>query len=379
MIFAIMFMDILGLLLLAPVSVFIVRQYSDAALAVSMITIIYAAGQFIAAPFMGKLGDRYGRRPVLLISLAGQALGYLVFGLGGALWVLFLGRMIGGITAGNFSTATAYLADVSPPEERARNFTLIGIAWSLGLIIGPAIGAVLGNISLVAPAFVAGGLSILNLVLGIFLLPESLPKDRRSSIPIKFKDINPLSAIAGMARKPGLGLLLTVTCLFNFAFNGINSISNIYLIQKFKVDPSQVGSLMVLAGIAVGIVQFVLVQRVVKRFGEKRVAVAGLTGMALGEFAYFLSPLLVFIYPINMLISAISGFVFPTLTTLNISRVKYHEVGLLMGVTTALASLMNIFGPFWAGMIFDRIQIGAPFWMGGLFLGLSALLLWRKG
>jgi len=378
LIFAIMLMDIVGLLILAPVAPFIVQRYSNAALAVTMITVIYAAGQFIAAPFMGKLGDHYGRRPVLLISLVGQALGYAIFGLGGALWVLFLGRLVGGITGGNFSTATAYLADISAPHERAKNFTLIGIAWSMGLILGPAAGAVLGEINLAAPAYVAAGLSLLNVLLGIFILPESLPKEQRSTTRLVFKDINPLSSIASMARKPGLGILLLVTALFNFAFNGIGSTSSLFFIKKFGVDPSQVGWLMVLAGIALGVVQFLLVQRTVRRFGEKTVAVTSLSALSLGELAIFFAPLLSWLYPINMLVTAISGFVFPTLTTLNTARVEHREVGLLMGVTTAIASLMNIFGPIWAGVVFDRVMVGAPYWMGAGIIGLAALLLWRS-
>lgn len=128
LIFLILVMDVVGLMVLSPVAPFIVKQYSDAALAVTMVTMIFAAAQFFAAPLMGKLGDRFGRRPVLLLCLIGQALGYVVFGIGGSLWVLYLGRVIGGITAGSISTASAYIADISQPHERAKNFSLIGIA-----------------------------------------------------------------------------------------------------------------------------------------------------------------------------------------------------------------------------------------------------------
>ncbi len=248
----------------------------------------------------------------------------------------------------------------------------------MGLILGPAAGAVLGEINLAAPAYVAAGLSLLNVLLGIFILPESLPKEQRSTTRLVFKDINPLSSIASMARKPGLGILLLVTALFNFAFNGIGSTSSLFFIKKFGVDPSQVGWLMVLAGIALGVVQFLLVQRTVRRFGEKTVAVTSLSALSLGELAIFFAPLLSWLYPINMLVTAISGFVFPTLTTLNTARVEHREVGLLMGVTTAIASLMNIFGPIWAGVVFDRVMVGAPYWMGAVIIGLAALLLWRS-
>lgn len=378
LIFSILLMDVIGLLLLSPVSPFIVRKYSDQALSVTMITVIYAAGQFFAAPFMGKLGDRFGRRPVLLISLVGQALGYAIFGMGGSLWVLFLARLVGGITGGNFSTASAYLADVSAPQERAKNFTLIGIAWSLGLIFGPAAGAALGEINLSAPAFAACGLSLLNVLLGIFWLPESLPHAARSQVPLKLKDVNPVASIGDMARKPGLGIFLLVTALFNFAFNGVSSTSSLFLIQKFGVDTGQVGVVMMLAGMALAVVQFVLVQRVVRLFGEKKVALMALTLLALGELAIFFTPALFLIYPVNMIVSAIGGFIFPTLTTLNISRVEHREVGLLMGVTAAIGSLMNIFGPVWAGAVFDHVMVGAPYWMGAGILLLAALLLWRS-
>ena len=155
-----MLMDIIGILLLSPVAPKIVLRYSDSAVIVTLITVIYAGGQFIASPLLGKIGDRVGRRPVLLISLVGQALGYVVFGLGGSLWMLLLGRLIGGITSGNLSTSTAYVADISKPEERSKNFAMISTAWSLGLILGPMLGGIFGQISLEMPAFIAGGVSL---------------------------------------------------------------------------------------------------------------------------------------------------------------------------------------------------------------------------
>jgi DHA1 family tetracycline resistance protein-like MFS transporter len=371
LIFSIMLMDIVGLLVIAPVAPYIIGRYSPDALMVTMTTVFYAAAQFFAAPLMGKLGDRFGRRPVLLISLLGQAVGYFLFGLGGALWILFLGR----ITGGNFSTATAYIADVSHPEERAKNFTLIGIAWSLGLVLGPAMGAVFGQISLDAPAFVAAGLSVLNTLLGYFFLPESLSKEGRSQIPLRLRDLNPAASIFDMVRKPGLGWILATMGLFNFAFNGINSTNSMFYIRKFSAEPAQIGSVMTFTGIALGIVQFLLVQRVVKRFGEKRVAVASLTGQAVFDVMLFFAPGIIWVFPINMLVSALSGFTFPTLTTLATNRVLHREVGLLMGVTTAIGSFMNIFGPVWGGLMFDQVMPGAPLWMGAIILGLAALVL----
>src|SRR5215212_11741592 len=165
LIFAILLLDVVGISMLYPIAAYLVLRYSDNALMVTLLTVIYAAAQFVAAPVLGKLGDRYGRRPVLLVSLLGSAIGYVIFGLGGALWILFLSRLIDGITAGNQSVAAAYIADISLPEVRAKNFTLIGMAWGIGLVIGPAAGAALGQWRLDAPALLAAGLSLLSLVL----------------------------------------------------------------------------------------------------------------------------------------------------------------------------------------------------------------------
>jgi MFS transporter, DHA1 family, tetracycline resistance protein len=377
LIFIIMLMDVIGITLLSPVAPYIVQKYSPEALMVSMLTVLYAGGQFVAAPLIGKLGDRYGRRPVLLISLGGQAIGYLIFGLGGALWILFLGRIIGGITGGNLSTASAYIADVSKPEDRSKNFALIGMAWSVGLILGPALGGILGQFNLQAPAFAAAALSLLNVVLGIFILPESLPVERRETARMRPNDFNPIVAIFEMARKPGLGWLLLVTALFNFAFNGINSTSTLFVIQKFSAQPWHLSLLLGLAGIAVGASTFILVPRLVPRFGDNKVALTSLIGQSVVDISIFFVPLFWPIFPLNMLVSAISAFTFPTLTTLSTDLVLHREVGLLMGVTTGLGSLMNIFGPLWAGAMYDHVMVGAPYWMGAIILVLAGVMLMR--
>jgi MFS transporter, DHA1 family, tetracycline resistance protein len=375
LIFLILLMDVIGITILGPVAPYIVQRFSDQAIMVSMITVIYAAAQFFAAPMLGKLGDRHGRRPVLLISLVGQAAGYIVFGLGGSLVVLFLGRLIGGITGGNMSTASAYIADVSKPEERAKNFTLIGVAWGLGLILGPALGGIFSQISLEAPAFFAAGLSLLNVLLGIFLLPESLPAAERDHSRMRASDFNPIVSIMEMARKPGLAWILGVLCLFNFAFAGINATSALFFIRKFAVQASQISLLMVLSGVSLAFVQLLLVRRLVPRFGEKAVAITSLLGQAIGGVITFFLPQFWMIFPINMLVSATSGFTFPTLTTLCTNRVLHREVGLLMGVTTALGSLMNIAGPLWSGVVFDHVMPGSAYWMGAIILILAALML----
>jgi multidrug resistance protein len=375
LVFFIMLMDIIGILLLAPVAPFLVRRYSSEALMVSMITVLYAGGQFLAAPLMGKLGDRYGRRPVLLLSILGQALGFLIFGLGSSLWVLFLGRLIGGITGGNLSTAGAYIADVSRPEERSKNFAMIGTAWSLGLIFGPAAGGLLSRVHLAAPALVAAAISLLNVLLGLFLLPESLPREQRETRPLVPSDLNPLASILEMARKPGLGLLLAITSLFNFAFNGINSIASVFYIDKFDARTDQISLLLAMGGLTIAAVNTFLVPRWVPRLGERLAGAGSLLGLAAFNTAIFLASRFWLVFPLYMLVSGMSSFTFPTLTTLSTERVAHREIGLLLGVTTAIASLMNILGPLAAGWTYDRVMVGSPYWLGALVLVAAGLLL----
>ena len=178
-IFAVVLFDFIGLTILITVQAFIVREYNTTALAVSLLTVLYAGSQFIAAPILGKISDKYGRRPILLFCLFGSAIGYFIFGIGGALWVLFLSRIIDGFSGGNISIATAIITDVSPLEDRTKNLGLIGAAFGLGLIIGPIIGGLFSQISLAAPAYAAGIFSLAATVVGFFILPESLPQVRK--------------------------------------------------------------------------------------------------------------------------------------------------------------------------------------------------------
>lgn len=378
-IFFVLLMDVTGITILYPVAPFLVKRYSDQALMVTLLTVIYAGAQFFAAPLLGKLGDRYGRRPVLLVSVAGSAIGYIIFGIGGALWVLFFSRLIDGITAGNMSTASACLADISSPEERPKNFGLIGVAWGVGLVLGPALGAVLGEIDLAAPAFTAALLSLVNLGSIYFFLPESLEEGQRETQPIQVRDLNPFIAIKAMARLPNLGILFIAHCLFNFTFNGINSIQTLFLIEKFAAQPWQLGLLLAISGVTVAVVQAVFVQRLVSRYREKPVGVASLWGQAISATAIFFAPFFWLIYPLTVLNSTMSTFTFPTIGTLAANSVSPREQGVLMGVTTALGSLMSIFGPLWAGISYDRVMPGAPYWMGTITFILAGLVLSRQG
>jgi DHA1 family tetracycline resistance protein-like MFS transporter len=377
LIFFIMLMDVIGMSLLFPVAPYIVQRYSGEALMVTLLTVIYAGAQFLAAPALGKISDRVGRRSVLLICVLGSAIGYFVFGFAGALWVLFLSRLIDGITGGNISTASAYIIDVSKPEERAKNFTLLGMAYGVGFILGPALGGALGQLNLNAPLFAAGVISLASTALIYFILPESLPKERRVKTRMRLNDFNPFASIAQIAFKPGLALILLVVCLFNFSFDGVNSVTGVFIKDKFAASPLTLGLLFVVVGIATAFVQATLIERLVPRYGEKRMALVGLLASIIGWPLIAAVPLLWMLFPVAFLQSGITGFIWATTGVMAADLVSESEQGQLAGVNVALGGLMSMLGPLWAGAVYDRIAAGSPYWMGAMILGFACLLLAR--
>lgn len=374
LVFLVMWMDVIGMSLFFPVTPYIVRQYSPDALMVTLVSVFYAAAQFIAAPILGKLSDRWGRRPVLLVSLLGSAAGYALFGLSASLWMLFLSRVVNGLAGGNMSTASAYIADISLPEERAKNFTLIGLAWGVGLIAGPALGTALAQWSLMAPAFFAAGFMLLSAALGFFLLPESLPREARTAGKLRFSELNPLKSIWNMLRKPALGRLLVVLALFNLGFNGIGSIQSLYLIDKFAAKSWLVGGILVANGVGVVLLQMVI-PRVVRRFGEKRTVALTLVEQVAGAVAVYSSGSLAVFLPVSVLNSWLCNFIFAPMTAMQANRVRQEEVGMLMGVTTSINSLASIFSPLWAGFLYDAVSPGSPYLVASVIYLAGALLL----
>jgi MFS family permease len=314
---------------------------------------------------------------VLLISILGSAAGYILFGIGGALWVLFLSRLIDGFTGGNISTASAYLADVTPPEKRAKNFGILGIAFGLGFILGPTLGGLLSQISLSAPVYAAGLASLISAIVGFFALPESLPKEKRETAPLRPSDLNPFPAIREMLWRPGVGTLLLVQCLFLFVFNGRNSILTVFLIDKFGVQPTQLAALFAIGGLVMAIVQGGLIGPLVKRHGEKQVGLSGLFLQAILSLGLYLAPAFWMMFPVSALATGASGLIWPTMGALIANSVPQDELGKVNGVNTALGSLMSVFGPLWAGVMYDNVSPSAPFWMGAVILIVGCVMLLR--
>lgn len=376
-IFSVVLLDVMGLGLLLPIQAYIVRQYSQEAIMVAMIPVLYAVAQFFAAPLLGKLSDRFGRRPVILYSITASAIGYFLFGIGGALWVLFFSRIIDGFGAGSASTAGAYVADVTPPQDRAKNYGFLGMAFGLGFILGPTLGGLLSQISLNAPVYAAGILSLSAAVVGFLILPESLPKEKRETKSLRLADLNPFASIFDMLRRPTVGGLLLAQCLFFFVFNGNNNMLPVFMIEKFTAQPWQVAMLFATGGIVMAVMQGALVGPLVKRFNEKPLTVNSLVLQALAAIGMVTIPALWMLFPVTVLNSIGTGLVWPTLGAMLANSVSAEEQGRLSGVSTALGSLMSIFGPLWAGITYDRIAPVAPFWIGALIFVAAGLVLTR--
>jgi MFS family permease len=232
----------------------------------------------------------------------------------------------------------------------------------------------LGQWSLDAPAYVAGTIFLISSALVYFRLPESLPEARRIRSRLNMNDFNPFASIMQMAFKPGLGLILLIVAMFTFSSNGVNSVTGIFIKDKFSAPPITLGLLLVSAGIATAIVQAVLIQRFVSRYGEKRMALIGLLASVIGWPLFIVAPSLWMLFPISFLQNGITGFIWATTGAMAANFVSEQEQGQLAGVNVALSGLMAILGPLWAGSVYDQIMPSAPYWMGATVLGIACLL-----
>ncbi|WP_245395602.1 MFS transporter [Anthocerotibacter panamensis] len=378
-IFITIFIEFMGGSLLVPILPYIVERYSSDAFTIGLLSASFALAQFVAAPVLGAASDRFGRRPVLLWCVVGTGLGYLIFGLAGALWMLFLGRIIDGITGGVVSTAQAYIADISRAEDRAQNFGLVGAAFGLGFILGPAIGGILAEIDLNLPVFVAAALTLANVALGYVTLTESLPPEKRQVVPLA--ELNPLTQLANLVRNREVRLLMLGFFLFNFAFAGFQSVFAVFTRDRFAWGTRENAFLFAYIGLISSVVQGGLIRTLIPRYGETKLALTGLTLCALAMAGVAYVPTGGWLYGTQFLFALGVGLCLPTLRALISARATAQEQGRIIGGSQALVSLAMVLGPLWAGFIFDRIGFTAPYWSASFWmfsaLGLIALALRR--
>lgn len=390
-IFLTVFIDLLSVGIVVPLLPYyvkIVEQSSNPwlaenrALIVGALAASFALMQFLFAPVLGALSDRFGRRPVLLISLFGTAVSYVLFGLADrflplgvemVLVVLFFARILGGISGASISTAQAYIADSTGPEDRAKGLGLIGAAFGLGFMFGPALGGALSLISLEAPAFVAAAITFANVLFGYVILPESLPPERRSVIP--FLKMNPVTRLRGVMGNTAIRPLLIGILLLNFGFAGLQNNFPVFSDVRFGFGPEDNALVFAFIGLMAVVMQGFLLRKLVPRFGEPWLAVVGLGLMTVSFGLIAEVPQAWMLYPALGLLAIGSGMATPSITSLISRRVSPQEQGSVLGGTQALNSLTMVFGPLYAGFVFDSVGVAAPYLSGFVLAALAAALL----
>ncbi len=372
------FIDMLGLGLLIPVIPFVVRQFTTSAFAVGALSMSFALFQFFAAPVLGRLSDRYGRRPLLLFSLLGSAAGYVVFGLARSLPWLFAARIVDGISGGNVSIAQAYIADVTDPAHRSRNFGLLGAAFGLGFIIGPALGGVLSHFwGLSAPAFFAAGLALLNTTLGYFVLPETRPVSVRPTGPFSLAGFNPMAGVLRALTHEHLGSVFLAMFVYNIAFTGWQSNISLFTLTRFHWGPQQNAVLFTVVGIATAIVQGGIVRRLAKAYPDQTNATAGLALQTVAYLVVAFAHTVVPLYIGSVLTSVGVGVAMPMLQAIVSTSVSDQEQGLMLGTTQSVSALTRVIGPLLAGLLFDAFGPNAPYWSGAVLAAVGTALIMR--
>jgi len=336
---------------------------------------LFMTMQFVFSPVQGALSDRFGRRTVILISSFGLGVDFIVMALAPVLWLLFLGRAVSGICAASFSTANAYIADIVPKEKRAAAFGMLGAAFGIGFIVGPALGGLLGHWHLRLPFWVAAGLSLLNFCYGWFVLPESLPKERRAP-RFDWRHANPFGAVVLLRRYPQVFALATVFFLINLAQFSLNSTYVLYTDYRYGWGPLTVGYTLALVGLCSGLVQAVLVRRLMPTLGERRMILAGLSLCIVG-YAFFGFAPGPWLFVLGIPFLCMGGLAGPPAQSMMTHQVDPHEQGRLQGALTSLASLAGIFGPaMFANLFALFISDHAPVHhLPGVAFVLAALLL----
>ena len=388
-IFITLLLDVIGLGIIIPVIPSLIHELtggdmSEAARYGGWLIGSYALVQFLCAPFVGALSDRFGRRPVLLLSLLGFGIDYLVLALAPSIGWLFIARIVAGFFGASFTTGAAYIADVSSPEKRAQNFGMIGAAFGLGFIIGPVTGGLLGEIGSRVPFFAAAGLTLLNGLYGYFILPESLPIENRRAF--QWKRANPLGTLMALKRYPAVASLIGSLTFIYIASHAVQGTWSYFSMEKFGWTESMVGYSLGAVGIMSALVKGLLIRVVIPKLGPYKALIAGimlnLTGLVLFSLASQGWMLFLFIIPYTL-----GGIAGPALQGILSNQVPANEQGELQGALTSMMSATGIVGPLIMTSIFAYFAHskagfyfpGAPFLAGAILVGIALFLILRKG
>jgi multidrug resistance protein len=364
------FIHLLGFGIIIPLLPYFAERFGASGVTVGLLTTSFSLAQFLFAPVWGRLSDRIGRRPVLLGSLILTGVSYLVFAVAGSLPVLFASRIFAGIAGATLSTAQAYIADTTTPENRTHGMGLIGAAFGMGFIFGPAMGGILSRWGFSVPAYAAAGLALTAFLFALVLLPESLPPEERALAMQRRR--NAATLREALAR-PTVGVVFALFFTATLCFSGMEAILALFCQRFFGFGPHQIGYLFAYVGIVAAVMQAGIVGALAKRFGERALVRAGLALMgAAFVIAGLVPPLPLFLATMGA-ISIASGLSTPSLSSLVSLATPPDEQGGILGIYQSLGSLGRAVGPFLGGLVFDVVGPGAPLWMAGTLLLFAAL------
>jgi DHA1 family tetracycline resistance protein-like MFS transporter len=361
--FVTVFVDMIGYGIVVPLLPFYAGPYASGAALVGLLGSLYAAMQFASGPFLGGLSDRHGRRPILLLCLLGTSLAYLLLGLAQTLTSLLVAVVLAGAVSGTLATAQAYIADSTTKEDRARGLGMIGAAFGLGLIAGPAVGGLLSLHSLSAPALFASVLALTNCAFGYLTVPESHAPRLRKKVPLLRLD--PISQLARILKMRNVRVLLVAVLLLNLALAGLVNNFPLFSQARFGWGTTSNAFFFAFVGVCAVVTQGFLIGRLQPRFGESSLLLGGLALVSLNLLLVSLVPSGVLLYPIVGILALGMGLAIPSLTALISNRTPAEEQGRLMGGLQAILSLAMILGPATAGLAFDHLGIPAPYLIGG--------------
>jgi MFS transporter, DHA1 family, tetracycline resistance protein len=373
-IFVTVFIDLLGFGIIIPLLPFYAESFGASALVVGLLSTSFSLMQFLFAPVWGRLSDIFGRRPIILAGLLGSALSYLTFGLAASLPMLFAARILAGIAGANIPTAQAFIADSTTPDNRAKGMGLVGAAFGLGFIFGPAIGGFLSHWGYSAPAFFAATLSLANFSAALFFLPESLPPERRGVRAQPGR----VAAFQRAFARPKLALVLAVSFLVMTAFASFESMFALFVESRFAFGATTIGYLFAWVGVVLALVQGVLVGRVVPLIGEHRLVPSAILVMVVALAGIASAPSVVLLMAAMGLLAMGMGFNSPSMLSVVSRLADPADQGSTLGVSQSLASLARILGPMWGGFVYDRFGHTVPFYTASALMliacGLSVLV-----
>ncbi len=371
----VVFIDLLGFSLILPLLPYYAKTFQANSFITGILVASYAVAQLIGAPLLGRLSDRFGRRPILLVSVFGTFLGFLLLGFSNALWMLFASRIIDGLTGGNLSIAQAYITDVTDAKSRSQGLGLIGAAFGIGFIIGPVAGGVLSQWGFAVPAFVAAALSFGNLILIYAWLPESLTAEMRAKMPDNRPSVS-FGALFAALQRPFSGSLLISRFFFGLAFATFQTIFSLYALQKFNLSPIQTGYILTYVGVLSVITQGFLVGRIASLVREDILIISCVGLMAVSLLGWALAPS-VLVLLIVMAPTSLAGGMLNTMLSSTLTKsVASHEIGGILGLSASVESSTRIIAPTLGGYLLQQVGTWAPGAAGAVIMAGLLVYVW---